>query len=335
MRRVIIAGVGMTQFGKQTGRGVRDMSLEAADLALRSAGMDTSHVERVYYGNAIAGTVTQQVMIRGQVAFRGHPLGALPLINIENACASGGSAFLLAIEAVASGSIDCALAVGAEQMSHPDRSRAFNALRGSTDIEDIGEGEPGSMSANSILMDYYAEVARSYLDTYGAEPADFARVPQEEEALTEEDEQHKLANYSPYGGGFPEFAVRRSGLRSVFGAWCALAWAARALKPDRLPSTIEHLLREKRLLGRSGQESELRALGTAFARARTFVPIAPRCLVDSLALYRMALSRSLAPSLVFGVRTNPFAAHCWLQTGACVLTGTAEEARNYQPILVV
>lgn len=176
MRRVIIAGVGMTQFGKQTGRGVRDMSLEAADLALRSAGMDTDSVERVYYGNAIAGTVTQQVMIRGQVAFRNHPLGALPLINVENACASGGSAFLLAIEAVASGSIDCALAVGAEQMSHPDRSRAFNALRGSTDIEDIGEVEPGSMSANSILMDYYAEVARSYLDTYGAEPADFARV---------------------------------------------------------------------------------------------------------------------------------------------------------------
>jgi len=176
LRRVIIAGVGMTQFGKQTGRGVRDMSLEAADLALRSAGMDTDSVERVYYGNAIAGTVTQQVMIRGQVAFRNHPLGALPLINVENACASGGSTFLLAIEAVASGSIDCALAVGAEQMSHPDRSRAFNALRGSTDIEDIGEVEPGSMSANSILMDYYAEVARSYLDTYGAEPADFARV---------------------------------------------------------------------------------------------------------------------------------------------------------------
>ncbi|WP_288991071.1 lasso peptide biosynthesis B2 protein [uncultured Sphingopyxis sp.] len=128
---------------------------------------------------------------------------------------------------------------------------------------------------------------------------------------------------------------RRSGLRSIFGAWCALAWAARALKPDRLPSTIEQLLRDKLLLDRSGQESELRALGTAFARARTFVPIAPRCLVDSLALYRMALRRSLAPTLVFGVRTNPFAAHCWLQSGACVLTGTAEEARNYQPILVV
>ena len=49
----------------------------------------------------------------------------------------------------------------------------------------------------------------------------------------------------------------RSGLRSLFGAWRALAWAARALKPDRLPSTIEQLLRDKRLLDRSGHESEL------------------------------------------------------------------------------
>ena len=34
-----------------------------------------------------------------------------------------------------------------------------------------------------------------------------AGFPEEAEALTEEDEQHKLADYSPYGGSFPEFAV--------------------------------------------------------------------------------------------------------------------------------
>ena len=60
-------------------------------------------------------------------------------MNVENACASGGSAFLMAVEAVASGCVDVALAVGAEQMHHADKSRAFNALRGSTDVDDIGE----------------------------------------------------------------------------------------------------------------------------------------------------------------------------------------------------
>ena len=167
----------MTQFGKLTGRGLRSLGLEAVDAAFQSAGgLGFENVDRIYVGNAIGGSVVQQDMIKGQVMFRNHPLGRLPLMNVENACASGGSAFLLAVEAVASGCADVALAVGAEQMNHIDRTRAFNALRGSTDIEEIGEVLPGSLSANSILMEFYAGVARRYLETYGASVEDFARV---------------------------------------------------------------------------------------------------------------------------------------------------------------
>jgi acetyl-CoA acyltransferase len=176
MKGVAIAGIGMTQFGKQTGRGLRSMALAAIEEAVADSGLASDRIERIYFGNAIAGIVTQQEMIRGQVALRHQPLGKVPLFNIENACASGGSAFSLACEAVASGAVEVALAVGAEQMNHVDRSRPFNALRGSTDIEDIGESEPGQISANSLLMDYYAAVAQDYLDRYGAEPADFAKV---------------------------------------------------------------------------------------------------------------------------------------------------------------
>ena len=176
MKGVAIAGIGMTQFGKQTGRGLRSLALAAIEEAIADSGIASDRIERIYFGNAIAGIVTQQEMIRGQVALRHQPLAKVPLFNIENACASGGSAFSLACEAVASGAVEVALAVGAEQMTHADRSRPFNALRGSTDIEDIGESEPGQISANSLLMDYYAAVAQRYLDEYGAEPADFARV---------------------------------------------------------------------------------------------------------------------------------------------------------------
>lgn len=176
MRGIAIAGVGMTEFGKQIGRGVRSLALDAIDRAIEDSGLPMDRIERVYFGNAIAGIVSQQEMIRGQVALRHHVLGTLPLINVENACASGGSAFSLAVEAVASGCVDVALAVGAEQMNHVDKSRPFNALRGSTDIEEIGEVEPGTMSENSLLMDFYAGVAQRYLDTYGADASDFARV---------------------------------------------------------------------------------------------------------------------------------------------------------------
>ncbi len=176
MKDVAIAGIGMTQFGKQTGRGLRSLALAAIGEAIADSGIASDRIERIYFGNAIAGIVTQQEMIRGQVALRRHALAKVPLFNIENACASGGSAFSLACEAVASGAVEVALAVGAEQMTHIDRSRAFTALRGSTDIDDIGEAEPGQISANSLLMDYYAAVAQRYLDEYGAEPVDFARV---------------------------------------------------------------------------------------------------------------------------------------------------------------
>ena len=176
MTRVFTCGVGMTAFGKQPGRGLRSMALEAIGEAIRDSGLDQNRIERIYFGNAIAPTVVQQDMIKGQVAFRGHDLGRLPLMNVENACASGGSAFLMAVEAVASGCVDVALAVGVEQMHHADKSRAFNALRGSTDVEDIGEYVSGQVSANSLLMDFYAGVAQEYLAGSDAQPRDFAAV---------------------------------------------------------------------------------------------------------------------------------------------------------------
>jgi acetyl-CoA acyltransferase len=176
MKNVAIAGIGMTQFGKQVGRGVRSLALAAIEEAVADSGIASDRIERIYFGNAISGIISQQEMIRGQVALRHQVLGKVPLFNIENACASGGSAFSLACEAVASGAVEIALAVGAEQMNHVDRSRPFNALRGSTDIEEIGESKPGQVSANSLLMDYYAAVAQRYLDNYGAELSDFARV---------------------------------------------------------------------------------------------------------------------------------------------------------------
>jgi acetyl-CoA acetyltransferase len=98
------------------------------------------------------------------------------LINIENACASGGSALNLAFEAVAGGRAEVVLVVGAEQLNHKDRARPFNALRGSTDIEEIGESEPDAMASNSILMDYYAGEAQNFLDRYKASASDFALV---------------------------------------------------------------------------------------------------------------------------------------------------------------
>lgn len=176
MSKVLIAGVGMTSFGKQLGRGFGSLAVEAIDEALKDAGVPHADIARIYFGNAAAGVISQQEMIRGQVALRFHDLAATPLINVENACASGGSALFLGFEAIKSGCAEVVLVVGAEQLNHADRSRPFNALRGSTDIGEIGEAIPGEIATSSLLMEYYAAVAQGYLDRYDATPEDFARV---------------------------------------------------------------------------------------------------------------------------------------------------------------
>lgn len=176
MNTVLIAGIGMTPFGRFPGRGIRSMAVAAIDAALADAGIPAEHVAKVFFGNAVAGIVTHQEMIRGQIALRHHPLRRSSIINVENACASGGSALHLGFEIIAGGLADVVVAVGVEQLNHEDRSRPFDALRGSTDIEDIGESVPGKVATNSILMNFYAGVARNYLETHRATAEDFALV---------------------------------------------------------------------------------------------------------------------------------------------------------------
>jgi acetyl-CoA acetyltransferase len=98
-------------------------------------------------------------------------------VNIENACASGGSSVMLAVEAVASGAAEVVLAIGAEQLSHEDRLRSVQALRGSMDITEIGEEDAATCGpGQSALMECYAEEGREYIAEFGADPSDFARV---------------------------------------------------------------------------------------------------------------------------------------------------------------
>lgn len=81
---------------------------------------------------------------------------------------------------------------------------------------------------------------------------------------------------------------------------------------------------------------------TLIARTRTFNalrPFYPRpylCLFDSLALLEFLCHWELFPSLVFGVDTDPFRAHCWIQDGPLTLCDTLHfSARWYSPIMVI
>ena len=88
MRQVAIIGAGMTRFGKHVDRSMKDLAREAVEGALRSAEIGKDAIEAAAVGNAVAGLITGQECIRGQVVLREMGIGGIPVINTENACAS-------------------------------------------------------------------------------------------------------------------------------------------------------------------------------------------------------------------------------------------------------
>lgn len=183
---VEIAGAAMTRFGKFPDATIRSLAEDAVSEALADAGMSPSDVGMVFFSNAVGGVMTGQEMIRGQVALRQTGLLGLPLVNVENACASASTAFHLAVSAVASGSVDVALAVGAEKLTHEDKTKSFAAIGTAVDLFQLdaikrwavaGTSAEREDDANrSFFMDVYAANTRAYMAETGTTVEDFARV---------------------------------------------------------------------------------------------------------------------------------------------------------------
>ena len=184
MDDVYVIGTAMTKFGKHWDRSLRSLATEAATGALEDAVVDPSDVPYVYFSNAVAGLVTGQETIRGQIALRDSGLLGSTIINVENACASGSTAGHLAWMSVASGTTPVALTVGAEKLTHPDKAVSFRAYASGVDLDDIsGEdyaqdrlGTAMGSGDRSRFMDLYAEKAKKFMDRTGATSADLARV---------------------------------------------------------------------------------------------------------------------------------------------------------------
>ncbi|MBO6767374.1 MAG: lasso peptide biosynthesis B2 protein [Erythrobacter sp.] len=77
------------------------------------------------------------------------------------------------------------------------------------------------------------------------------------------------------------------------------------------------------------------AMVQAFEQAKLIRTAADRCLPRSIALAICLASLGDRSSIVIGVRTPPFGAHCWAQKGSVVLNDSLEEVRRFEPILVV
>jgi acetyl-CoA acetyltransferase len=108
---VIVAGVGMIPFTKPgASEPYPVMGARATRLALEDAGVAYADVQQAYVGYVYADSTAGQRVLY-EVGMTG-----IPVVNVNNNCATGSTALYLARQAVASGAAECVLALGFEQM---------------------------------------------------------------------------------------------------------------------------------------------------------------------------------------------------------------------------
>jgi len=110
-RNTVIAGVGMIPFKKPgTNDPYQVMGAAAVQAALEDAGIAYGDIGQAHVGFVYGDSCS------GQAALYRVGINGIPITNVNNNCASGSTAFALAVQAVEGGAVDCALALGFEEM---------------------------------------------------------------------------------------------------------------------------------------------------------------------------------------------------------------------------
>lgn len=171
-KQAVVAGVGMTPFVKPgTCAPYPDMGAAAGLQALQDAGIDFKSIQQAYVGFVYGDSTA------GQAAVYKLGLTGIPVLNVNNNCSTGSSALYLARQAVESGAVECALALGFEQMAPGAISVVFgdrpSPLQKFLDIADAKfEGAANIPSAIRL----FGGAGYEYQQKYGAKTETFAKV---------------------------------------------------------------------------------------------------------------------------------------------------------------
>lgn len=163
MRDAYIIGAGMTVFGKHSDRSLRDLGGEACMSAIHDAGINPKEIEAGFCGNAL-GSVLQGETGVGQNVFWEVGINGIPVINVENACATGATALHQAWQAVTGGFYDMVIVVGVEKAVMP-KGTVLNVGAGELEVK-LGEVFPG----------HFSLIAQKHMDLYGTTREQMAKV---------------------------------------------------------------------------------------------------------------------------------------------------------------
>jgi acetyl-CoA acyltransferase len=187
---VFVVGVGMTRFGRWLDRSLKSLVADAVLQALKDANCRAADIEAAFFSNTTQSIIEGQHLIRGQIALREIGIEAIPIVNVENACASGSTAFYQAINHLRAGAADIALVVGAEKMYDEDRLKSAAVFDGGWDVHQskaiaerlasIGADFPTPAGRGpglaSPFMELYASLAKGHMSRFGTTERQLATV---------------------------------------------------------------------------------------------------------------------------------------------------------------
>ena len=154
---VAVIGTGVTSFGRRPDRTIVSLAVEAGRAAIQDARLNPADIGAGFSANALGAKLFGDMTI-GQNVFAELGLNRIPVVNTENACASGSTAFYLAQACIRAGQCDVALVVGAEKMY----------------VLDIGLLDSGSNELDTPAS--FAIRAQRHMYEFGTTPEQLAAV---------------------------------------------------------------------------------------------------------------------------------------------------------------
>jgi benzoylsuccinyl-CoA thiolase BbsB subunit len=182
MREVAVIGVGQSIFGKLPEKSVAELGAEAVSAALTDAGISPRDIQVAYASRLYNVWCTAQDILK-EVGIRN-----IEMVNVENTCAGGSTAFRGVWKEIADGHYDIGIAVGVESMTtSPIAGKLIPPEKNDLD---------GHLGMTMPAM--FAMVARRQMEEQGATPEDFAQISVK---------NHRHACLNPYAQYKKEFTV--------------------------------------------------------------------------------------------------------------------------------
>ncbi|MGR3760538.1 lipid-transfer protein [Roseobacteraceae bacterium NS-SX3] len=168
---VMVAGVGMTKFAKPgQSAPYTEMGAAAVRDALADAGLSYDAVQQAYAGYVYGDSTC------GQAVLYQAGMTGIPVINVNNNCSTGSTALYLARQAVESGAVDVALAVGFEQMQPGALTSHWNDRPSPFDAFDKETGDLVGRPEIPLALRYFGGAGKSHMEKYGTTLHDLACI---------------------------------------------------------------------------------------------------------------------------------------------------------------